>query len=131
MARKEAAKARQDKNNKEVLVSIFLRIGLAVVFLYAAVSSMLEPQNWIGFIPDFIKSIIPADIFLVLFSVYEFLLSLWLLSGRKGFYSAILSALTLAAIIFFNFTVLEIVFRDIAIFFAAIALAILSYKNKR
>jgi len=69
-------------------------------------------------------SLLPKEILLNGFSLYEILLSLWILSGWKSFFSACLAALTLLGIIAGNITVLDIFFRDFAIFFAAIALAV-------
>ena len=73
--------------NKNVLVSFFLRAGLAVVFLYAGIASLISPENWVGFIPQFIQNNFPTSILLILFSVYEISISLWLLSNKKIFYS--------------------------------------------
>lgn len=120
----------QAGNDNEVLISFFLRAGLAVVFLYAAISALLNPQNWVGFIPQFIGNIIPPLIFLKIHSIAEIILGLWLISNKKVFYAAVLSALSMFAIVVFNTGSLDIVFRDIAILFSAIALAILTY-NKR
>ena len=115
------------KTNK--IVSLLLRIGLVIVFLYAAIASFIEPSVWISFFPNWLKNIISANILLFTFSIYEIVLSLWLLSGKKTFYAAILSSLTLLAIIIFNLDVLVIVFRDFAILSASIALAVLSYEE--
>lgn len=105
------------------LASFLLRVGLASVFLYAAVAALLDPVAWIGFLPAWmpIKSTV-----LFLFSSYEILLALWLLSNKKVMYAAGLSALTLLAIITQNILALDLVFRDVAILFAALALGILN-----
>lgn len=118
------------KFKKERLVSFFLRSGLAIVFLYAGIASLLAPENWIGFVPGFIINIFPAPVFLVLFSIYEISLGLWLLSNKKIFQASILSALTMVIIVVANLFLFDIVFRDIAILFMAIALIILSHKEK-
>lgn len=108
-----------------------LRSGIASVFLYAAVASFLEPQNWIGYLPQFLRSIFPANILLITFSTYEIILSIWILWGYKVFYSSLIAALTLIGIIITNLGALDITFRDVAILFAAVALAILEKsKNK-
>ena len=112
----------REEHKKEVLVSFLLRIGLAFVFFYAAISSLLFPENWIGFFPSFLK----LNWILFLFSVYEILLGLWLLSNKYVFYASIISALTLFFIVAFNLTLFDLVFRDVAIFFMAVALATLS-----
>ncbi len=112
------------------LALFFLRLGIAAVFLYAAIAAYLEPQNWIGYIPQFFRSILPASTLLVLFGAYQVILSLWLLWGKKIFWASLLSILTFIAIITVNITSLDVVFRDIAILFAALSLAVLTYESK-
>ena len=116
---------------KITLVDFLLRAGVAIVFLYAGISSFLNPSSWIGFIPQFIRNIIPETIFLPLFSISEFGIALWLLSGKKTLYAAGIAALTLLAIIFFNVGALDIVFRDTAIFFAAMTLVVLHWDERK
>ena len=111
-------------------VSFLLRVGLASTFLYAAIASFFDPYSWIGYFPAFMKGIVPDSVLLNGFSIYEILLSLWLLSGKEQFYAAILSALTIAGIIIFNLGLLDVIFRDFAILFSAAALAVLSYQKR-
>ncbi len=115
--------------DKDYLVSLLLRVGLAFSFFYVVVNSTLNPGAWILFFPNFLTSLIPQKILLLGFSVYEAALGFWLLSNKKIFYAAILSALTMAGIVIFNLNAMDIVFRDITIFFMAIALAVLTKKN--
>ena len=115
--------------NKNNLASFFLRSGLAIVFFYAGIASFLAPENWIGFIPNFIIDFFPVSVFLILFSIYEIFLGVWLLSNKKIFYASVLSASTMLIIVITNILLFDIVFRDIAILFMAIALAVLSRKK--
>ena len=108
-------------------VSILLRLGLAFSFIYAAISSFINPSSWIGFFPSFLQN----DILLMIFSIYEILLGIWVFSGKKLFYSSVLSSLTLFGIIVFNFGAFDIVFRDVAILAMAIALALLSKSDSK
>lgn len=103
-----------------------LRIGIAFTFLYAAIDGFINPDAWIGFLPQFMTSIIPGTALLPMFSVYEVLLGLWLLSGWKSFWPALLSAATMLGIIFSDFSVFLITFRDVAILGASLALAALT-----
>src|SRR3989344_7331137 len=113
----------------EQKIAIFLlRLGLAFVFFYAAIFSFLNPNDWIGFFPLFIRDILPEQFFLTIFSFYELILGFWLLSGKWQFYSGIFSALTILGIIAFNFIIMDIIFRDIGLFFSALALVFLSKK---
>lgn len=110
-------------------VSFLLRSGTAIVLLYAAFSAYLNPGAWISFVPGFIARIIPVTAFLILWSIYEILLALWLLSGWQSFKAAVLASITLFAITVFNVIGLDIVFRDVAILLSAIALAVIHYKK--
>ncbi len=112
------------------LTNLFLRIGLAFVLLYAAFASFLRPDLWEGYLPVILQRIIPANLLLEAFSVMEILLAAWLLSGKKTFYAASFAALVLFGIIVSNFGVMDIVFRDVDIFFSALTLAALSYTKK-
>ena len=110
----------------EKLALFLLRLGIASVFLYAVIAATLEPFNWIGYLPQFLRNIFPAEILLRLFSAYQVVLSLWLLWGKKIFWASLLSIITFIAIITVNIGSLDIVFRDIAILFAALSLAVIS-----
>ena len=111
--------------NKERLVSFLLRVGLATVFLYAAFGAFLDPDSWVGFLPLWMRNLVPERLLLAGFSSYEIVLSLWLLSDKYIKYAAALSALTLAAVIVQNYQAMDIVFRDVAILFSALALYVL------
>ena len=111
--------------NKEKSISLILRIGLAFTFIYVAISSFINPTSWLGFFPKFLQK----EIILTIFSIYEIFIGLWLITNKKIFYASILSSITLFGIIIFNLGAMDIIFRDVAILFAAIALAILSKDN--
>ncbi len=111
------------------LASFILRVGLAVPFLFAAIDATLQPEAWIGFMPLFLRNLFPQVLLLGGFSLYEAGLSIWLLSGWKTKEAAALAALTLLAITVTNITVLEIVFRDVGLLLAAVALGVLQYKK--
>lgn len=103
-------------------VSLLLRLGLATVFLYAAISAFLVPDEWVGYLPQFMRDIVSADILLPMFSMLELTLAVWLLSGLYVKYAALLAAALLAGIVVFNFELFAISFRDIALIFASLAL---------
>jgi len=117
--------------NNQKLVIFFLRLSIASVFLYASIAATLQPANWIGYLPQFARNLAPASLLLLGFSFYQVALGLWLLSGWKTLYSALLAAITLLAIIFVNLNQVDILFRDFAIFFAAIALALSAGKTRK
>lgn len=115
--------------NNERLISFLLRAGIAIAFLYAAIAAFLDPFSWIGFMPSWIDVVVPRSILLSLFSAYEIVLSFWLLSGKHIVRGVLVAAATLFFIIIFNITLLDIVFRDIPILFAALALMALEKKH--
>ena len=111
---------------RDKLISLLLRLGLAFSFFYAAIASFVNPASWIGFFPSFLRS----GSILFLFSIFEIIIGLWLVLGKKVFYAAVLSALSILGIIVFNFGAMDIVFRDVSILLMAIALAVLSYGDR-
>ncbi len=114
----------KDKN-----ISLLLRVGLAIVFIYAAIASLLEPSNWVGYIPNFVEFIVSKNVFLLIFSIYEIILGIALLSNYRTFLFSVLSNITILFIVLGNIFVFDIVFRDVAILFMSFALSVLSYKN--
>lgn len=108
--------------NKGSNVSLLLRAALAFVFLYAAISSFISPNDWIGYMPRFMRGIVPDQLLLSGFSLVEIGLSLWLLSGFYVKYAALLAAAMMIGIVVLNPLLLPITFRDIGLFIAALAL---------
>lgn len=103
-----------------------LRIALATMFLYAAISSFLQPSEWLGYLPSFVQAIFDGELVLKLFSVVEIALAAWLLSGVYTRYAALVAGVMLLGITVSNFSLLAISFRDIGLALAAFALALLS-----
>lgn len=114
--------------DKLKIASLLLRIGLAFVFFYAAVSAVISPENWIGFYPQWMRSIVADNALLAFHSIAEIVLALWLVSGKWTLYAAVLSSIWLLGIIVGTLGVFLITFRDVAILFSAVALAVLSKK---
>lgn len=106
--------------------ALLLRVGIAFVFIFAAVSSYLQPLNWIGFFPEFPRSLVPQNVLLGAFSLFELFMGLWLISGKNVFAAAFVSAVSFLGIVLFNLGSLDILFRDIGLFFSALALVFLS-----
>jgi hypothetical protein len=102
--------------------SILLRIGLAFVFLFAAISGFLAPQNWVGYLPGFATSILPANVLLAILGLYEIVLSIFLLFKKEVALPALLAAFTLFGITIVNLPQFDVVFRDVGLAFAALAL---------
>lgn len=115
--------------NKELLISSFLRFGIAFVFLYASISTFLNPSDWIGFFPDYLVYFLSKQTLLFIFSGFELLLGLAILGNYRIFLTSVLSTITLFLITIFNVQSLDIVFRDFAIFVMSLSLNIMSYRK--
>ncbi len=115
-------------NNQKAL--LLLRLGLAFVFLYAAIASFFYPDNWVWFIPNWMQKIVPGRPMLLMHGIFELILGLWLVSGKWVYYAAIVAALDLVAIVLPNITVMDVVFRDIGLITSAVALALLTRPQK-
>ena len=110
------------------MASWILRIGLAFAFLYPPIAAFFDPLSWVGYFPEIAREIIPNNMVLLhVFGALEIALALWILWGRALFYSASLAAFILIIIVIFNYTQMDVLFRDITI--AALALGI-AWQNR-
>lgn len=110
---------------------VLVRIGVAFAFLYAAVAGFLDPQSWIGWFPHFMRAAVPELILLKVWGVFETVLGLWILSGKKIFVPSALASLSLAGLIVTNFAAMDVIFRDITILCSTIALAIQNFPRQQ
>ena len=115
--------------NKISAARWFLRLGLAFVFTYAAIEVYLNPDAFLKYVPDFVQSILPVNSFLPIFGAFEVFLVLWLLSPWLVRYAALVAFAMMIGIVFSNFEYFSVLFRNVAIGFAALALAVLEWKD--
>ncbi len=101
-----------------------VRWGLAFVFLYAGAASLIEPMDWVGYFPPFLERVISQNILLPLFSFIEIGLGGWLLWGKHPREAGAVSFLLFFGIIVVNTNVFGVVFRDVGLSFAALALVL-------
>lgn len=113
------------------LARIILRAGLVFIFMWAAVYMSLKPADYIKYIPGFVQQIIPGYLSLHLFAVFETILSIALLSSKKSFYVALIAAAALFALTSFNLWAFNILFRNVCLVAAALALAALSFDKPK
>jgi hypothetical protein len=110
---------------------IFLRVGLAFVFVWVGLKSWLEPDSWIGFVPLWLENALPISLalFLKIHAVFNLVLGFWLLSGRWLIVVAAIAS-------FYILTVLvaaginDITFRDIGLLGASVALLIIQAEER-
>jgi len=99
-----------------------LRWGLAFVFFYAAVASMIDPAAWSIYSPSILRGFMSDRIFFVIFGVYQLFLAGWLFVGKRIATAAIVSLATFVAIIAVNFFSFDTVFADVGLAMASFAL---------
>jgi hypothetical protein len=106
-----------------------LRVAIAFAFMYPAVDATMHPDAWLGFFPPFVLALIPSSLALSVWSLIGAAIALWILSGKNIFLPSLAATVALVLIVGFNFSLMEIVFRDVALAFVALALALDSYKK--
>lgn len=110
---------------RERLISIVLRSSVAVAFIYPPIAAFINPEAWLGFIPLWLRDSIPNDaLFLHLFGASELLIAGWILLGKNIRIPSILACAYLVGIVAFNWNYSDLLFRDLAIVGAALALAL-------
>lgn len=105
-----------------IFASFALRIGLAFVFVSAAISSYLNPGTWTKFIPTLVTNYIPTSTFLWTLEGFEVLLALLLLIKRRVSWVVLLAALSLLVFALANLNSFDLVFQDVGLALAALAL---------
>ena len=109
---------------REKTAWLVLRIGVAFAFLYAGIGGFVDPQSWLGWFPKFMRDLVPEMLLLQIWGLYEIVTGIWILSGKNIFVPSLIASLSLAGLIIFNFSAMDIIFRDVTILAATVALAI-------
>jgi uncharacterized membrane protein YphA (DoxX/SURF4 family) len=112
--------------SKPQTIELLLRIGVAFSFIYPPISAFFNPYSWVGYIPQF-AAVLPIETVALLhiFGIGELIIGAWILFGKKIFIPSILASVFLALIIGFNWTQMDVLFRDIPILLMALCLALL------
>lgn len=106
------------------LPELLLRLAVAFSFLYPPLAALSDPDAWTGYFPAFmIATGVDPVTLLHVFGAIEGVIALWILFGKKVFYPSIAGATILMAIVLFNGIQFPILFRDVSIALAALALA--------
>ncbi len=106
-------------------VDMLLRAGVAIAFLYPPINALADPNSWIGYFPQFMRGIVDDTLLLHAFGIVEVALALWILSGWKIWLPSFAAAALLLGIVVFNIPQFQVVFRDLSIALAALALALM------
>lgn len=100
-----------------------LRLSVAFAFLFPPLNAFFDPYSWIGYFPSFVHGVLPDMALLHGFGLIEVAIALWILSGRKIFVPCVAAAALLLLIVALNLQDFQILFRDVSIALAALALA--------
>jgi hypothetical protein len=106
-------------------VQVILRVGIAFALLYPAFVAIGDPISWASYFPPFFRAL-PLELTTILhaFGVLEVVLALWILSGWRIQIPAALTTLLLVAIVGFNLSQMDVLFRDLSIAAMSLALAL-------
>lgn len=85
---------------RKALGRAILRIGMALVFLWFGIDQIIEPNAWIGFIPEWVLGMVPlsATVFIYLNAAFEIVFGAALLFGLFTRFVAFLLFLHIADI---------------------------------
>lgn len=112
------------------LAHFTLRAGVAFAFLYPPYAALADPYSWLSYFPSFVHAWgINELVLLHAFGVLEVMVALWLLSGWRIRIPAALATAMLLGIVAFNWADFEVLFRDLSIAAAALALAIDAWRK--
>ena len=107
--------------------NVLLRIALAFAFLYPAYGFWAKPNDWVGYIPAFVREFgLSQNALLYGLMAIHLIIALWILSGWRVFIPSLLAAVFLISVVYFNWNQIDILFRDISLALAALALAFYS-----
>jgi hypothetical protein len=109
--------------------TLLMRIAIAFAFLYPPFDSYFHPYSWISFFPPFMLGHVSDGMLLFGWGAIEAIIAVWILSGKKIFIPSLAATILLLAIVVFNLSMFEIVFRDISLALVAATLAWWSYSK--
>jgi len=105
-------------DNKEVWI---LRLGISFTLLWAGIRGILMPNNWIGYVPNFVSEVIDPEIFLVAYGFLWILTAAGLIAGFWRSFFAFVAFAGLVSILIFS-GIDDITFRDVGLAAAALVL---------
>jgi uncharacterized membrane protein YphA (DoxX/SURF4 family) len=112
------------------VIDLLLRGGVAFAFLYPPINAIWNPYSWLGYFPSWAFGYLPDQVLPHSFGLVEMIIAIWILSGWRIFWPSLAAAAMLLAIVIVDLHSFEVLFRDVSIAAAALALAIMHYKPR-
>lgn len=100
---------------------LVMRLGLAFVLLFAGISILSNPSDWIGFVPEWMDNFIPRETFLQIHAYFEILLAVLTIFNKWPKILYAVTALDMLSILIF-YGVDSVTFRDIGVLALAVGL---------
>ena len=98
-----------------------LRIAISFTVLWTGVRGILNPTDWVGFVPTFVENFMDPEVFLVAYGFMWILVAAGLITGFWRPFLAFVAFLGFVGILIFN-GVSDITFRDVGLALAALVL---------
>lgn len=109
---------------------LVLRLGLAFVLIYAGISIIRNPGDWIGFVPEWMEKIVSRELFLTIHAYFEVMLGL---AAIFNFWPRVLYLVTaldmLSILVFYGIDAVS--FRDVGLLALAFGLWLDSMNESR
>lgn len=113
-----------ERNKK--YASLIIRLGLALVFLWFGIDKFIHTLNWIGWVPQWMQSLIPFSMNAFMYSqgVIETAIGVMLLIGFKVRVASLLASITIAGVLIslIGTGQAEIMIRDAGLLAASLSL---------
>lgn len=107
---------------------LLLRIAVAFPLIWAGVSQITNPANWVGFVPVWLANFIDPEAFLGIHSFFNLVIGAGLLIGFWRILFSGAATLSLLSIVIF-YGVDDITFRDVGLTIVAFVLFLRVLKN--
>ena len=107
---------------------LLLRVAVAFPLLWAGLSQITNPTDWVGFVPPWLASIVDAEAFLGIHSFFNLIIGVGLLLGFWRIIFSGLATASLASIVIF-YGVDDITFRDVGLAIVALVLFLRALKS--
>ena len=108
---------------------LLLRIAVAFPMIWAGVSQIMNPTDWIGFVPSWLGSFIAPEAFLTVHSVFNIVVGIGLLIGLWRVLFSAAAVASLAGIVIF-YGVDDVTFRDVGLTIVASVLFLRALKGR-